>query len=67
MKLFLRVSALLLAVLTLMTACTKPPVSTPEDTTPSTESATTEPVTEGAEAPKREVYEDLSRLRRLHW
>ena len=60
MKLFLRVSALLLAVLTLLTACTKPPVSTPEDTTPSTESATTEPVTEGAEAPKREVYEDLS-------
>jgi hypothetical protein len=52
--------ALLLAVITLMTACTPPPAPPSEDTAPSTETPTTEAGTEGAETPTREIYEDLS-------
>ena len=62
MKHSLRVIALFLAALTLLTACTAPK-DPPADTTDSSETtaaSTTESATDPVEVPTREIYEDLS-------
>lgn len=62
MKHSLRVTALILAVLTLLTACTAPK-DPPADTTDSSETtaaSTTESATDPVEVPTRVIYEDLS-------
>ena len=69
MKSFIpRIAVLLLAALTLLTACTTPPPSdsgdttadAPEDTTLSVEASTAPSAPNDPEPPARETYEDLS-------